>query len=138
MFISAMYIGLLTELTMLVKHTTWGWKCLMMKPIKAPCKRNLMISRPSNYPSLTRRRTPALVITFSLIVIVSLSSCARKPWRDPLNDTERFAVLKTLNEIRNNEALRSNCIDADLNIFLPVISKIAPSAVMFKSCNHPF
>ncbi len=89
----------------------------MMKPIKAPCKRNLMISRPSNYPSLTHRRTSALVITFSLIVIVSLSSCARKPWRDPLNDTEKFAVLKTLNKIRDNEALRSNCIDADLNIF---------------------
>lgn len=76
-----------------------------------------MIFLPSNCKNQHLKKSSTPLILFSLAIIVSLSGCAQKPWRDSLNDSDRLAVLKTLHYIRNSQASRSSCIDADLNIF---------------------
>lgn len=72
---------------------------------------------PSNCPNNSYTKTSVPLVIFSLVIVVSLTSCARKPWRESLQDSERLAVTKALNDIREGETSRSNCVDADLNIF---------------------
>lgn len=49
-------------------------------------------------------------------MLVLLSGCAQKPWMDPLPQDQFDAAVKVVDEMREAEALRGNCIDTDVHI----------------------
>jgi hypothetical protein len=96
---------------------------------------------------LTGYFTRSVVAMFAIAATLSLSACARKPWREPLADDDRRTVLQVIDEIRERDAGRSDCIDSDVNIFFTshlknravsgYVQLMQPNSVKFVSSN-PF
>jgi len=90
------------------------------------------------------RQVQSLLLT-ALALLSLTSGCARKPWGNPIADARYPATIEMLEEMRRDEALRSNCIDADVNIFLTSTVKnravsgyvqlMQPSSVKFVTAN---
>ncbi len=112
---------------------------------KVPCKRNSMNSRKTD--SLIDHCSRSAIVAIGIAVTLSFSACARKPWREPLADDGRRAVLQVVEEMRQLDAGRSNCIDSDVNIFFTshvknraasgYIQLLQPNSIKFVSSN-PF
>ncbi|SHO51058.1 hypothetical protein [Desulfopila aestuarii] len=90
------------------------------------------------------RLSQSLLLT--VLALISLSAgCARKPWGEPIAGSRYSATIEMLEEMRKDEALRSSCIDADVNIFLTSTVKnravsgyvqlMQPSSVKFVTSN---
>lgn len=78
-------------------------------------EKSSMNSRRTEYPSC---RGPRLLLLYlGLAAIITVTGCARKPWRQPIAADDRSAVLQVIDEIRQTESQRSTCFDTDVNIF---------------------
>lgn len=65
----------------------------------------------------TEAHRSTILLAIALTVLVSVAGCARKPWREPLAEDNRKVILEVMDEMRQAETQRSNCIDSDINVF---------------------
>ena len=85
------------------------------------------------------------LLLIALALCTLPAGCARKPWGQTITGDRFSATLDILEEMRQAEALRSTCIDADVNIFLTSTVKnraisgyvrlMQPSSVKFITSN---
>lgn len=73
-----------------------------------------MNCRATEFHSQPRLGTLILV---SLAIMVTVTGCARKPWRQPIAEDSRGMMLQVVDEMRQADAQRATCIDADVDIF---------------------
>lgn len=73
-----------------------------------------MHSKRNNGTHTLHRLSPLLVATILLLLI---PGCARKPWQQPIDGNRLDNTLSVVEQMRREEAARSNCIDADVAIY---------------------
>lgn len=62
-------------------------------------------------------RWPVCLTYILLAALVSLSGCARKPWRAPVTDNTQALAIATMEDIRFQEEQRATCYDAKVQAF---------------------
>lgn len=87
-----------------------------MKLKKAFSEKNSMSCR----DAATLLSCPPRLLMFlaMLAVMATAAGCARTPWRQPIAEDRQKLVLQVIDEMRQEEAARSDCIDSDLDLFI--------------------